>query len=108
MDPSNVGSSSFQAYEGIRILVPGVIVVALYDALIKTFDRVCRPSENAFAAAVAALFIGLFLRRIDVPTRSATYRKDLPGAELHAWPIEMKKSERGDLYSYSSTLRFSL
>jgi hypothetical protein len=90
MNVSNVSSSSFQAYEGIRILVPGAVMVTLYGAVVSTFDLAApSPASNAFAAAVAALLAGLFLRFIDLPARSAAYRsRDLPDRELRRWDID--------------------
>jgi hypothetical protein len=89
-DVNNVSSSSFQAYEGIRILVPGAVVVTLYGAIVNTFDLAApSPTENAAASTVGALLVGLFLRFVDLPARSATYRSaDLPDRELRSWDID--------------------
>jgi hypothetical protein len=87
----DVNPSSFEAYEGIRILIPGAIVVSLYGATVATYaPSATSPASNALAAVVAALLVGLTLLFMDAPVRSAAYRSpDLPDRELRRWNIDV-------------------
>lgn len=82
--------SSFDAYEGLRILLPGAIVVSLYAAVVATYNlSLPTPQANAAAAVVAALLVGLVLLFIDVPKQSAAYKgDDLPDRELRRWNVD--------------------
>src|SRR3954468_727036 len=75
----NVGSDSFDFYEGIRIVLPGGLLVALFEAVVATTTNaggvlVSQPAL-AFAATIG---MGLLAYFIDVPSRSAIYLRDLP------------------------------
>jgi hypothetical protein len=88
----DVNPSSFEAYEGIRILVPGAIAVSIYAGLVSTYQlNLASPAANALGAIVAALLAGLVLRFIDFPSRSAAYKNPyLPHRELRTWGIDVK------------------
>src|SRR5258708_10028090 len=90
MGIGDVNASSFEAYEGIRILLPGAIVVTLYAYVVATWaPSLASPSANTFGAIVAALLIGLFLLFVDFPARSAVYKsRELPDPELRSWDID--------------------
>jgi hypothetical protein len=85
----SVSAPSFEFYEGIRILLPGGFVVALYSGVVSTFNLSApNVGDEALAAFVAALFVGLFLLFLDVPAKSAAYRYRLPNLELDAWEVQ--------------------
>jgi hypothetical protein len=88
----DVNPSSFQAYEGIRIFVPGAITVSIYGGLVSTYQLdLASPAANALGAIVAALLAGLVLRFIDFPARSAAYKNPyLPHSELRTWEIDIE------------------
>jgi hypothetical protein len=77
---SEVGPGSFAEYEGIRIVIPGLLT---YGAVVAAF-RTVAPSEkaslldNPLTGIVAALTIGLLLYFLDIPARSAGYSKNQP------------------------------
>jgi hypothetical protein len=87
-----VNPSSFEAFEGIRILLPGALVVAIYGAVVATFaPATASPTSDALTAVAAALFVGLTLLFIDAPAKSAAYRSpDLPSWELERWGIDAR------------------
>lgn len=96
MAVGDVQASSFEFYEGIRILVPGAIAVAAYGAMTTTFElNTPSPTESAAGALVAALLVGLLLYFIDLPARSQVYKAALPHTVLDTWT----KGERGGLSS---------
>jgi len=77
---SEVGPSSFDAYEGIRIVIPGLLT---YGVVAATFCTLA-PSErssllvNPLTGVVGALAIGLLLYFLDIPARAAAYSKNQP------------------------------
>lgn len=77
---SEVGPGSFAEYEGIRVVIPGLLT---YGVAVATF-RTVAPSEkaslleNPLTGIVATLAIGLLLYFLDVPARSAAYAKNQP------------------------------
>lgn len=86
MAMSDVQPSSFEFYEGIRILIPGAAVVAAYAAVEKTFELpLPSPSDNAFEAIIASLLIGLVLYFMDLPNKSQVYKAALPHRVLETW-----------------------
>jgi hypothetical protein len=86
----DVNPSSFEAYEGIRILLPGAIAVTLYGGVVTTYGlSIMSPADNALAALVAALLVGILLLFLDLPVRSAAYRNpSLPDRELRRWKVD--------------------
>jgi hypothetical protein len=85
----SVTAPSFEFYEGIRILLPGGFVVALYSGVVATFGLSApNVGGDALAGFTAALFIGIFLLFLDVPAKSAAYRYRLPNRELDTWDVE--------------------
>lgn len=88
MPPGEIGASSFEFYEGIRIFIPGAATVGLYTGVVNTFALDAPNPANSFvAAAVAALLVGLLLYFIDYPSRGAAYRSGLPDQELKKWGL---------------------
>ena len=88
MPPGEIGASSFEFYEGIRIFIPGAAVVGLYAGVVATFGLDAPDPANSFvAAAVSALLAGLLLYFIDYPSRGAAFRSGLPDQELERWEI---------------------
>lgn len=85
----DLNPSSFDAYEGIRIILPGALVVTLYTALVAMFAPTApSPRDHFLEAFVAALLIGLALLFVDLPAKSAAYRSaDLPDRELRRWGV---------------------
>jgi len=88
----DVNPSSFEAYEGIRMLIPGAVVVSLYGGVVATYSLAsASPADNALAAVVGALFVGLLLLFVDAPVRSAAYRNGyLPNREIEDWNVDTK------------------
>jgi hypothetical protein len=86
----DVNPSSFEAYEGIRILIPGAIAVTIFASVVATFaPSISSPASNALAAVVAALLAGLALLFLDLPVKSVAYRNPLlPDRELRSWHID--------------------
>jgi hypothetical protein len=98
MPPGEIGASSFEFYEGIRIFIPGAAVVGLYTGVVNTFALAAPdPANNLVAAAVAALLVGLLLYFIDYPSRGAAYLSGLPDQELENWNLP-KSLNRVNLY----------
>jgi hypothetical protein len=97
----DVNPSSFEAYEGIRMLIPGAVAVSLYGGVVATFSlSIASPADNALAAAVGALFVGLILLFVDAPVKSAAYRnRYLPNREIEDWNVDTKPY-RGALNLY--------
>jgi hypothetical protein len=88
MSSGELGASSFEFYEGIRILIPGAVCVGLYAGVVATFGLAApTPHQNIIGALVAALIVGLLLHFMDFPSRSAVYRSELPDAELEEWEL---------------------
>jgi hypothetical protein len=88
MPPGEIGASSFEFYEGIRIFIPGAAVVGLYAGVVATFGLDAPdPADSFVAAAVSALLAGLLLYFIDYPSRGAAFRSGLPDKELENWEI---------------------
>ena len=86
----DVSPSSFEAYEGIRILIPGAVVVTAYGAAVATVaPSAPSPASNALGAIVGALLVGLFLLFLDAPVKSAAFRNQyLPELELRSWNVD--------------------
>src|SRR4051794_37330359 len=101
MGIGDVGTSSFEFYEGIRILIPGAIAVALYTALSATYGiHVIQPSTDLAGAFVAALVVGLVLLYLDFPAKSAAYfAPELPTNALKEWDM-VAPSGMSDLNIY--------
>jgi hypothetical protein len=88
MPPGEIGASSFEFYEGIRIFIPGAALVGLYAGVVATFGLDAPTPANSFvAAAVSALLAGLLLYFIDYPSRGAAFRSGLPDKELESWEL---------------------
>lgn len=81
---SEVGTQSFDFYEGIRIFVPATAALALIEAVHRTLidGSGTLLTDNLGAAIGAVLFIGLLLYFLDIPTKSAAYRAGQPADEL--------------------------
>jgi hypothetical protein len=92
---SEVGPGSFAEYEGIRIVIPGLLT---YGIAVGTFQTVA-PSEKAtifespVAGIVASLTIGLLLYFLDVPARSAAFYKNQPTDYLKVEFPDIKSGE---------------
>jgi hypothetical protein len=86
----DVNPSSFEAYEGIRILIPGAIAVTIYGGVVATYaPSAISPGSNALVDVVAALLAGLALLFLDLPVKSVAYRNpNLPDRELRSWNID--------------------
>lgn len=83
MSSGELGASSFEFYEGIRIFIPGAACVALYAGVVATFGlEAPMPTENIVGSALGSLICGLFLYFVDFPSHSATFRSGLPDRQL--------------------------
>jgi hypothetical protein len=86
MAVTEINSSSFEFYEGLRVLLPGGMVVGLYSAAAVTFggaDAHLRP--DAFTALALAFLTGLFLLFLDVPAGAAVFSYLSPVSFLDSW-----------------------
>jgi uncharacterized membrane protein YeaQ/YmgE (transglycosylase-associated protein family) len=91
-----VAPGSFDSYEGIRIVIPGLIVFA---ACIGTFKTLAPGEElglldDPIVGLVGALVLGLFLYFWDIPARAASYGENQPtdyleGKYPHVNPSEL-------------------
>lgn len=90
-----VSPSSFDSYEGIRIVIPGLVGFGTGVAAFSTVapDEGLGLVENAFVGLVAALVIGLFLYYWDMPARSAAYNENQPTDYLEEQHPEVKSYE---------------
>lgn len=90
-----VAPGSFDSYEGIRIVIPGLVTFA--TGLV-TFATIA-PAEDlglasdAFVGLVAALATGLFLYFWDVPARSAAFNENQPTDHLEQQYPHVRPSE---------------
>jgi hypothetical protein len=83
MSSGELGASSFEFYEGIRIFIPGAACVALYAGVVATFGLEAPvPTGSIVGSALASLICGLFLYFVDFPSHSAAFRNGLPDREL--------------------------
>lgn len=90
----NVGSDSFEFYEGIRIVIPGALLAALGKLIVWTFDPTESLSTDLGTVLVAAIGLGLVAYFVDLPRQSAFYNKGLPSArfeELFATACEERE-----------------
>src|SRR4051794_20061644 len=86
MAAGDVGASSFEFYEGLRVLIPGAVVLALYAGVASTFElATVHPVDNALAGVLGALFAGLVLLLLDLPRRAAVYSYQSPIALIRSW-----------------------
>src|SRR5438270_10955811 len=90
MGEDALGTSGFEFYEGIRILIPGAVVVALYAAIRATFQLHTASASDALAGFVLALMSGLLLYFIDFSGRSQIYSQAQPHRVLEQWIEERK------------------
>jgi hypothetical protein len=82
----DVGSSSFEFYEGLRVAVPGGIAVGVYAAVATTFGFTSGDlAGDALAAVLAALLIGFLLLFLDVPARAAVFSFEAPLPFIQSW-----------------------
>ena len=94
---NEVSSSSFEFYEGLRVLVPGSLAVGLFAAATRTFgvgDAIT--FEDAVIAVVATLAIGFVLLFVDVPARAAVFCVRGPGAVLALMGRSAAGASRGE------------
>jgi hypothetical protein len=91
-----VDAGSFEFYEGIRILIPGAVLVALYAAVVGTLDLSApHPQADALGAVAGALLGGLLFYFVDAPPKSAVFTEDeLPDAKLASLGITVPESVR--------------
>lgn len=77
---SEVGPGSFDAYEGIRIVIPGLLTYGIASVAFRTVAPSEKATllENPLTGIVAALAIGLLLYYLDVPARAASYSANQP------------------------------
>lgn len=86
MDVSTVGSGAFEFYDGLRILIPGTFVVALYVAIGDTFGFLSGIGDvQALPAIVGGLIAGILLMFLDIPSFAAVYHYESPLLVLESW-----------------------
>jgi hypothetical protein len=95
MSSPGVSASSFEFYEGIRILIPGAVVVALYAAVIETFGLAASsPKSDVLLALVATVLAGMVLYFLDVPAKAIVFDANLPHTTLEGWGVTPPKGFR--------------
>jgi hypothetical protein len=79
-----VGTSSFDAYEGIRIVIPGAVAFALGAFAVGTIAPQMAGfiRNDAIISLIASLILGLILYYWDLPARSAACLQNQPTAWL--------------------------
>ncbi|HEU4658028.1 MAG TPA: hypothetical protein VFR97_10900 [Capillimicrobium sp.] len=87
MGEERLNASGFEFYEGIRIAIPGALVIALYVAVSGTFG-LGAPSPDPVVAIVLAVAAGLFLYFVDASGRSQLYAAAQPHRVLERWNEE--------------------
>jgi len=81
-----ISSSSFEFYEGLRVLVPGGLVVGLYAAVAETFGLGGSVTiGSALVAVLATLAAGFVLLFLDLPARAAVFQYGAPEPHLRSW-----------------------
>ncbi len=90
-----VAPGSFDSYEGIRIVIPGLVTFATGVATFTTIapDEDLGLASDAFVGLVSALAIGLFLYFWDIPARSAAFNENQPTDYLEREFPDVKPSE---------------
>jgi hypothetical protein len=87
-----IDASSFEFYEGIRILVPGAITLGLAEGVVRTVS-----SDGAglglstFESFVASLLIGLVFYFVDAPAKAAVAVPLRPTDTLFSWNVTPRK-----------------
>jgi len=91
---------SFDFYEGIRIVIPGGLAVALLEGILASFGSPAGPAIAANLIVVIALTVGvgLLLYYIDMPTKSAAYRVNQPTSLIKTWLPDLKTREITQAY----------
>ena len=87
----DVGTSSFEFYEGIRIVIPGFFAFAAYAAVSATLDSSAKlPDISALGAVLGILSAGLLLYFVDAPAKAVAHRKGLPSDLIQKdWKITL-------------------
>jgi hypothetical protein len=81
-----LSASSFEFYEGLRILLPGGFVLGLYAAISETFFASgLGTAGHAFAGVLAGVAVGFILFSVDVPSKAAVFFYDAPEAHMRSW-----------------------
>lgn len=84
--PEGVDATSFEFYEGIRILVPGLIGVGVGDAVVQTITASSTGlGLGALQSVVAALLLGLAYYFVDAPAKAAVIVPLRPTGHIHSW-----------------------
>jgi hypothetical protein len=95
------GAGSFEFYDGIRILIPGALVAALFACAAATFTgKDPKLPGGALGAITLSVLAGLVLYYVDAPAKSAAFRKDLPNAVLDEWGLKPPVGTRGTLNTF--------
>jgi hypothetical protein len=92
---NEVSPGSFDAYEGIRILIPGAIVSAVAYLTTKTVAPSVHIdlSGDAIAWIVASLATGLVLYFLDLPAKAVAFRELQPTEYLESTYPDVPKGE---------------
>ncbi|MDM4141921.1 MULTISPECIES: hypothetical protein [Mycobacterium] len=90
-----VSPGSFDAYEGIRIVIPGLVNYAIFVVTFKAIAPGVKTEvlEGPFVGLVAALMTGLVLYFLDIPARAASYTESQPTNFLEEEYPEISPSE---------------
>lgn len=93
--PEGLDATSFDFYEGIRILVPGATALAVGEGLARTFSDSGEGLElGSIAYFFIALLIGLLFYCVDAPTRAAIFAPLQPTDLLYSWPVYPKQGTK--------------
>ncbi len=89
--PEGVDATSFEFYEGIRILVPGALAVGIADGVARTVSTDGHGlGLGTVQAVVAALAAGLVFYFVDAPSKAAVMAPLQPTSHLAQWELQTK------------------
>ncbi|MCL8251366.1 hypothetical protein AERO_08215 [Aeromicrobium fastidiosum] len=87
--PEGLDATSFDFYEGIRILVPGATALAVGEGLARTLsDSGDGLSVGSVVSFFLALLIGLLFYFVDAPAKAAIFSPLQPTDVLMSWPVK--------------------
>lgn len=85
-------AASFEFYEGIRILIPGALTIALCEGAARTFsDHGAGLGFGTFSLLVISTLVGLVFYFVDAPSKSAVFSPLQPTDTLFEWGIKPKE-----------------
>src|SRR5688500_8855295 len=79
--------TQFEFYEGIRILIPGTVLVATAEAVLRILSLpfAGAMTESGTTVTLSVFVAGLLLYMLDVGSKSAVFRADQPNGLIREW-----------------------